>query len=224
MIGSLNSYHIIFKGDYLDKMFIDKNHPTCILKSQNETEYLFGGSLNDPNDRFLNHLITLDPIPNGLGITTVNKLIIAVDFELLFNSLLCDKNLFYQHNENGYPILLTKDIIVSNEYNKKPIIATTIKLGLTPIEWVNQKWGDGNNNKIGGNPTWVQEPEYLTCPCCGNKMIFIMHLNSDLPVGEPKILESGRIYKDTIMFGSGGICYVYWCDKDKITGFSWQST
>lgn len=218
------SYHLIFKEKYLDKMHIDKLHPTCNLRIQDDREYLFGGSLNDKNDKSLNHIITLSPIPKNIGVTSVNKLTIAVDFELLFNSLLCDKLLFYQHNEDGYPMLLTKDIFVSNEYDKKPLIGTTVKLAVTPTEWQQQEWGDGNNNKIGGQPTWVQEPEYPNCPRCKNKMNFLMHLNSDLPVSEPQCLADGRIYKDTIMFGSGGICYSYWCDKDKISGHIWQST
>jgi hypothetical protein len=220
----MNSYHIIFKSDYLDKMQINKTHPTCNLNSLGDYEYIFGGSLNDMSDKNLNRLITLSPIPKDIGVTSVSNLTIAIDFELFFNSLLCDKYLYYQHDINGYPTLLTKDIVISNEYDKRPIIETKVKLGQTPIEWTNQEWGDGNNNKIGGQPTWVQEPEYLNCPCCNEKMTFLMNLNSDLPVSEPTQLKDGRIYKDTIMFGSGGICYAYWCDKDKISGYLWQCT
>jgi len=205
-------------------MRVDKTHPTCNLISRDKFEYVFGGTLGDKNDRFLNHIITLQPIPENIGVTTVEKLTIAIDFELLFNSLLCDRPLFYRHDENGYPSLLTKDIVVSNEYDKKQLIQTTVKLGQTPREWLLQDWEDGNNNKIGGQPTWVQEPEYPNCPHCENKMEFLMHLNSDLPVSEPELLPDGRIYKDTIMFGSGGICYTYWCDKDRISGHLWQST
>ncbi|WP_146052889.1 hypothetical protein [Aquimarina sp. I32.4] len=220
----MKSYHIIFNSEYLDKMQIDKEHPTCSIKNQNDTEYLFGGSLNDESDKNLNHLITLSPIPSEIEIYNVSKLTLAIDFELFFNSLLCDKYLYYQHDVEGYPTLFTKDITVSNEYDKKPIIETKVKLGETPLEWSNQEWEDGNNNKIGGVPTWVQEPEYLNCPCCKEKMMFLMHLNSDLPVNEPVQLHDELIYKDTIMFGNGGICYVYWCDKDRISGYLWQST
>jgi hypothetical protein len=220
----MNSYHIVFKSEYLDKMHIDKSHPTCNLEPLDDFEYLFGGSLNDLSDKNLNRLITLSQIPKEIGVTSVSKLIIAIDFELFFNSLLCDKYLYYQHDKDGYPTLLTKDIVISNEYDKRPIIETKVKLGQTPIEWTNQEWGDGNNNKIGGQPTWVQDPEYLNCPCCNEKMTFLMNLNSDLPVSEPTQLKDGRIYKDTIMFGSGGICYAYWCDKDKISGYLWQCT
>lgn len=205
-------------------MYLDKKHQTCNITPQDETEYLFGGSLNDPADKHLNHIITLSPIPQNIGVTTLEKLIIAIDFELFFNSLLCDKYLYYQHNTNGYPSLLSKDIVISNDYDKSPIIETKIKLGQTPNEWTNQGWCDGNNNKISGQPTWVQEPQYLNCPVCNETMIFLMHLNSDLPVNEPKLLPDGQVYKDTIMFGSGGICYAYWCDKDKISGYIWQST
>lgn len=224
MTHSSTSYHVIFTSEYLDKMHIDKTHPTCNIEPQDKKEYVFGGSLGDKNDKFLNHVITLDPIPENIGVTTVKKLTIAIDFELFFNSLLCGKYLFYQHDNNGYPSLLTKDIIVSNEYDKKPIIRTKVRLAQTPNEWRLQDWGDGNNNKIGGEPTWVQEPEYPNCPCCKEQMKYLMHLNSDLPVSEPVLLQDGRIYKDTIMFGSGGVCYAYWCDKDGISAYIWQST
>ncbi|PCH74354.1 MAG: hypothetical protein COB98_10165 [Flavobacteriaceae bacterium] len=220
----MKSLHLIFNSDYLDKMEIDKSHPSCNIKSQNDIEYLFGGSLNDTTDPNLNRLITLSPIPEGVEISSVSKITLGIDFELLFNSLLCDNYLFYKHDIDGYPSLFTKDIVVSNEYDKKPIILTKIKLGETPFEWTNQEWEDGNNNKIGGNPTWVQEPEYLNCPCCKEKMKFLMQLNSDVPVNEPQELNDGRMYKDTIMFGSGGMCYVYWCDNDRISGYLWQST
>ncbi|WP_302685230.1 hypothetical protein [Acinetobacter bereziniae] len=41
-----------------------------------------------------------------------------------------------------------------------------------------------------------------------------MQLDTDLPD-----MENGEVY-----FGSGGICYVFWCDQSQVSGYLVQCT
>lgn len=54
-----------------------------------------------------------------------------------------------------------------------------------------------------------------TCPICGEKMEFLMQLDSELPSYE----QGGEVY-----FGSGGILYVFWCEQTRVSGFFMQCT
>jgi hypothetical protein len=217
------SYHIVFDKQYQLKMRVDNGHPTCALEPLNDTEYLFGGNLGDKNDQHLNQLISLNPVPKNIGVTNLPQLTLAINFQLFFYAQVQNKLLVYQHDADGYPTLMTKGI-VPGEYDRRPLLEAKVKLATTPLEWAKQKWEDGNINKLGGIPTWVQYPEFPKCPTCGRQMKFLIQLNNDLPVSEPRRLEDDSIHKDTIMFGNDGICYGYWCDKDKVSGYIWQCT
>ena len=111
---------------------------------------------------------------------------------------------------------MTKDIQIDNPYSNYPLKETIIKLAITPNELECQDW-EGNCNRIGGNPIWVQEPEYLRCPDCEEQMEFIFQLDSGLP-------DLNERNANEIMFGNDGILYAFWCDKDKISGYLWQCT
>ncbi|MGL4585378.1 MAG: hypothetical protein ACRCVU_20675, partial [Flavobacterium sp.] len=67
---------------------------------------------------------------------------------------------------------------------------------------------------IGGEPTWIQDADLLTCPISGEKMQFIMQLDSEVPD-----VEGGEVY-----YGSGGLCYVFYCEKSRVSGYVMQCT
>ncbi|MEM9675614.1 MAG: DUF1963 domain-containing protein, partial [Bacteroidota bacterium] len=108
--------------------------------------------------------------------------------------------------------------IVSEEscYPEGYIAETKIKLAPSPDRWYFQDWALSNSRenlfRLGGEPTWIQSPEILTCPLCGEKMQFILQIDSGLPD------ENG----DEIMFGDSGILYVFWCDRSKVSGYVFQ--
>jgi len=206
------AYHIIFEENFVDNQdFAQRNstHPTWNLKPLTNFKFKFGGKLKNG----LNRLISFDEFFGGeIG---VNNETFGINFEDFFNAQINQKNLFYQHLDNNVIKPLTK-INIENTYSNYPLKETTIKLALTPNKFLNQEW-EGNSNKIGGNPIWVQEKENLYCPKCKNKMDFIFHLDSGLPDLNPK-----NNYE--IMFGNDGMLYAFWCKKDKISGYLWQCT
>jgi len=73
----------------------------------------------------------------------------------------------------------------------------------------------GMPRRIGGEPSWIQGASVPTCPICGEKMEFLIQLDSELPSCE----QSGEV-----MFGSGGILYVFWCERTRVSGFFMQCT
>ena len=206
------SYHIIFLKNYLSNQnFGQRNslHPSWNLETINNLELKFGGKLQNG----LNRLISFDEkLEDKIGFKNVT---FAINFEDFFNAQINQTNIFYLHNEAG-EIKSLNNIIIEYKYSNYPIKETTIKLALTPKEFINQEW-EGNINKIGGNPIWVQNHEDLCCPKCKNKMNFIFQLDSGLPD-----LNPNNNYE--IMFGNDGVCYAFWCEKDKISGYLWQST
>ena len=50
----------------------------------------------------------------------------------------------------------------------------------------------GNRHQLGGEPTWLQEPDWPTCPYCGEKMTFYGQLDS---IGDDyEIADCGMVY------------------------------
>ncbi len=208
--------HIIFNKEYLTLINgkIRNEHETWFLNAEPE-EYEFGGNFEGKD---WNNLIYFHKIPDALGIKSVDKLRLGINFELFFHAQIDGKILSYIHDEHGNPTLLTQDINVDSEnpYSNFPLVETKVRLAKTPVKWLIQDWC-GNCNKIGGNPIWVQEPILVNCPCCGDEMIFILQLDSGLP-------DDNARNANQIMFGNDGMCYAFWCDKDRVSSFIWQCT
>ncbi len=211
----LDSHHIIFDKNFKSKISKSQYEPhqTWDLKADNAKEYILGGKVRNSD---LNNLVSFDKIPEFLDIKSLNNIDFGIDFELFFNSLIDDKILSYKHKENSIPELITKNIKINNSYSNFPLEKTKIKLAKTPNDFKNQEW-EGNCNKVGGKPIWIQEPEKLICPSCGNKMSFIFQLDSGLP-------DKNSQNDFEIMFGNDGICYAFWSDTDQISSYIWQSS
>ncbi|WP_158837211.1 DUF1963 domain-containing protein [Polaribacter sp. L3A8] len=210
-----NSYHIVFERSYYlpTNDFGQRNnkHPTWGFEPQENSNLKFGGVLKNG----INHLISFDKnfLINGIEL---KGRIFGLNFEDFFNAQINGPYLFYKHSENGEIERLNDNIPIEFEYCNQPLKETNIKLALTPLSFENQEW-EGNCNKIGGKPIWVQEPENICCPKCKNKMTFIFQLDSGLPDLNP-------VNGNEIMFGNDGICYAFWCNQHKISGYLWQCT
>ncbi len=189
-----------------------KQHPTWNLETD-ETKYKFGGILEDDDNNPFIHLVTFDKIPYGLKISGLSSLTLGIHIRELNE---CGA-VFYQHDNFGKPSKIgeIKDIEICLDL---PIKETEISFAETPNRWAFQNWGSSNSRenlfRLGGEPTWIQSAEVLVCPISNEKMDFLMQLDTDLPD-----IENGEVY-----FGSGGICYVFWCDKTKVSGFIMQCT
>ena len=207
--------HFNFKRDYfLNKKPIQlKKHPTWHLTSEKET-YNFGGVITNDNTNPFTHIITLSPILKDLGITGINDLTLGLHINEINEGY---GEVFYTHDSLGKPNLIGElhDIESSKDLALKP---TTVQLANTPARWKYQSWGSANSRenlfRIGGEPTWIQSAQVLKCPKCDEKMNFLLQLDTAAPD-----TDGNELY-----FGSGGICYAFWCEKDKVSGYLMQWT
>lgn len=217
-------YHFRFAPEYLTNesrpFWLQKTyHPTWQLRTENTYRLPFGGvSLTSCAicSGQLHHLITFDSIPTGLPITNLSKLILATCLSCLGWE---QQNLFYKHNHDGQPQQIGYNgSRITPQFPAEPFQATQIHLVETPNRWRWQDWGLSNGrenlHRVGGYPCWIQSAEYLPCPECQRTMEFLVQLDSDLPTIDCR----------EWLWGSGGICYICWCNECKISGYVWQCT
>jgi hypothetical protein len=93
---------------------------------------------------------------------------------------------------------------------------TNVMLVATRPRWRRQDWAMSNSrenlNRVGGEPTWIQNADYPQCPSCSETMLFVAQLDS-LDFGESEWL-----------WGSGGILYVFGCARCVVSATLWQCT
>ena len=212
-------YHIIFPHGYFGAPYaphLAKHHPTWRFDG-GEAGYKLGGVLDEPGGDAQNplfHLITLDPLPRDLPVRSLPRLILAAHVREINEGEIA----FYEHDAHGMPRRVGERTQV--EYvQDEPIKECEVALAPTPARWAAQDWGMSNSRqnlaRIGGEPSWIQGALVPTCPICSEKMEFLMQLDSELPSCE----QGGEVY-----FGSGGILYVFWCERTRVSGFFMQCT
>ena len=216
---SQRAYHIIFPHGYFGAPYaphLAKRHPTWRFEG-GEAGYKLGGVLDEANGDAQNplfHLITLDPLPRDLPVRSLPRLILAAHVREINEGEI----VFYEHDAQGMPRRIGERTQVEYAFDE-PIKECEVVLAPTPARWVAQDWGMSNSRqnlaRIGGEPSWIQGALVPRCPICGEKMEFLMQLDSELPSCE----QGGEV-----MFGSGGILYVFWCERTRVSGFFMQCT
>ena len=212
-------YHIIFPRGYFGVPYaphLAKRHPTWRFEG-GEAGYKLGGVLDEADGDAQNplfHLITLDPLPHDLPVRSLPRLILAAHVREINEGEI----VFYEHDAQGMPRRIGNRTQV--EYvQDEPIKECEVALAPTPARWAAQDWGMSNSRqnlaRIGGEPSWIQGALVPTCPICSEKMEFLMQLDSELPSCE----QGGEV-----MFGSGGILYVFWCERTRVSAFFMQCT
>ena len=212
-------YHIIFPRGYFGAPYalhLAKRHPTWRFES-GEAGYKLGGVLGELDGDAQNplfHLITLDPLPRDLPVRSLPRLILAAHVREINEGEI----VFYEHDAQGVPRCIGERTQVEYAFDE-PIMECEVALAPTPARWAAQDWGMSNSRqnlaRIGGEPSWIQGALVPTCPICGEKMEFLMQLDSELPSCE----QGGEVY-----FGSGGILYVFWCERTRVSAFFMQCT
>ncbi|MGE8217953.1 MAG: hypothetical protein ACN6RD_17315 [Stenotrophomonas maltophilia] len=128
---------------------------------------------------------------------------------------------FYRHDAHGMPRCHPR------QHREVPATPTDsgdlmqAEVGLAALEgerWRQQDWGQSNHrqnlSRVGGPPSWVQGAHYPACLDCGKPMPFVMQLDSTLPTtGE-----------GTLLWGSGGMLYTFWCGGCQVSAHFWQCT
>lgn len=157
------------------------------------------------------HLLTLDPIPACASISRLSRLQLDSCLSCLGWSV---PVLWSRHERDGTPNALSCDARKEPEFPAAPLGEVEVRLVRLDPRWDWQDWGASNSrenlHRLGGHPTWVQSAEYPTCPGCRSTMRFLLQLDSELDKGW--------------LWGSGGILYVFWCDRCTISGQLWQCT
>lgn len=212
---SEQTYHILFEPKYLNKpsaVHLNRtDHPTW-NGTPLADKYKIGGYLaEDENNPFM-HIITLDPIPKGLNISLPTLVLGCHLRELNENGVV-----YYQHDEQGIPHKIG-ELETIEWVEEHAMVPTEVSIVPTDARWVYQSWAGSNSRenlfRIGGEPTWIQNADLLTCPISGEKMQFIMQLDSEVPD-----VQGGEVY-----YGSGGICYIFYCEKSRVSGYVMQCT
>ena len=212
-------YHIIFPRGYFGAPYaphLAKYHPTWRFEG-GEAGYKLGGVLDEADGDAQNplfHLIMLDPLPRDLPVRSLPRLILAAHVREVNEGEI----VFYEHDAQGMPRRIGERTQVEYAFDE-PIKECEVVLAPTPARWAAQDWGMSNSRqnlaRIGGEPSWIQGVLVPTCPICGEKMEFLMQLDSELPSRE----QGGEVY-----FGSGGILYVFWCERTRVSAFFMQCT
>ena len=212
-------YHIIFPRGYFGAPYaahLAKHHPTWRFEG-GEARYKLGGVLDEVNGDAQNplfHIITLDLLPRDLPVRSLPHLTLAAHVREINEGEI----VFYEHDAQGMPRRIGERTQV--EYvQDEPIKECEVALAPASARWAAQDWAMSNSRqnlaRIGGEPSWIQGASVPMCPICGEKMEFLMQLDSELPSCE----QGGEL-----LFGSGGILYVFWCERTRVSGFFMQCT
>jgi hypothetical protein len=189
-------------------------HPTWTLATDGP-ESRFGGTVESRCGLCgsqLHHLLTLPPdaFP-GTRATDVS----------LATCLSCQgwetQPLYFSHADPRRPRSLDEGQ-VTPQFPSGPLVETQVRLAPTPARWRWQDWalsnGRENLSRVGGHPGWIQGAEFPSCVSCQEKMDFILQLDSNLPAED----------SPEFLWGSGGICYGFWCARCEISAFLGQWT
>jgi hypothetical protein len=217
-------FHAVFPERFFEGQsrppWLARIHPTWALEPAAELPPMrFGGHADGECSLcggVLHRLISFEPVPQGLGVTELARLELATCLSCLGWE---QAPLFYRHERDGKAISIGYDgPTVVPQFPVGPLRECWVRLAETPRRWYWQGWGSSSSrehlNRIGGEPCWVQDAEYPECPSCGEVMSHLMQLDSDLATSD------GRDWS----WGSGGIGYVSWCDRCKVSGLLWQCT
>jgi hypothetical protein len=165
----------------------------------------------------LHRLLHLPAIPAGLGVSTCQALELAACLTCLGWVI---PVMFFRHDSSGHVEAAFGAPGADTGYvpePEQPLPTAQVSLAPTPGRWQYQDWAYANDrenlNRIGGEPTWIQDPDYRRCPDCQRRMHFLAQLDSPDFAG-------GREW----LWGSGGIAYILWCDPCRISAVFWQCT
>ena len=213
-LESKKPLHLIFPDNFLKLQSHESFHPATTLPYS----YDWGGwrTIVRPSGQKLQlqHLLTLDPIPENLSIKSVKRISFVIDMYMVHDE---GAGTFYQHDENGEVILDeedwsyiqgTKDY-VSSEPAFKACKVQVADLGENYL--IQGGTYSENNFRIGGKPHFIQDYHYPKCNCCKQKMQFVVQMDNDIPQEDA----------DDFWWGGGGMGYLYWCDNCRVSNISW---
>lgn len=222
-LAARSSFHLTFPPGYVeeDRPWLKPIvHPTWSLDSQLDSfEVRFGGY----GDGTCAHcggqshnLMTSRRFPALEDVFEGGSL----NVETCLSCLGWEAEIIYcEHNDDGFCRMLNRRGKTGEpQFPAVPLAECVARLVPTPIRWQFQDWALSNSrenlNRFGGEPCWIQNADYPNCPRCETTMRFLAQLDSDLPTS-----DGGEW-----LWGSGGICYMFWCFECRISAALWQCT
>jgi hypothetical protein len=201
-------YHLVFPNEYLahpQPLWLGYWHPTWAEPDPQFAFAVFEGRSETVCTlcmQPLRRLLLLDPPVGTLGIASRDRIDIAY----------CDtctgaETSFHHHADDGAPTLISAPYAVF-PFQGEPRPA--VRVGLTNLgpRWARQEWGSSNGrqnlNRLGGEPAWIQQPDYPSCPSCDTLMMHIGQLEWDH-------LDNGE-----------GMSYIFWCDTCAVSALTYQ--
>ncbi|GAA0503867.1 hypothetical protein [Deinococcus depolymerans] len=157
-------------------------------------------------DYNLQHLLTLsNPVP---GVT----LHAPITFVVCTYCMISDRPTIFVHDDHGLPERPKyhgSGFEETGGYDFSDLDRETYKflhhglpvqLKVTPSRWLFQNdFNDSQNlNRVGGPPSWLQGPEWETCPKCQQTMLFVFQLHDGLAY-------------------TNGTIYGFWCSSCRIS-------
>ena len=195
--------HLIFEHGARSQVFAPRwgtrdRHPTWALPAQSQN-YRFGGpgTTRCPScGQFQIHLLTIDhEIP---GFT------LAKDKLVIESCPTCWSEAYYRHNTDGLPSRIEPVVVEGYRWENVPLEEQRIKLATTPRRWSLQSWGHSNSrqniSRLGGHTSWIQYSQIPVVPGTDRRMELLLQLDSFYPTK-----DGGEM-----LWGSGGMLYVFW--------------
>jgi hypothetical protein len=226
--------HLAFPPDYLDRLSqevtqrnVEMSHPTWEPAPRGARRHHLGGesAAECPIcSRRVPRLLVLDPVPSGIGVSGLDRLELVACLSCLGWER---KLLHYQHEDGSARALSPSDdddappseprVCFGPPRSKRVQggILAACKVALVDLgpRWRFQDWcGRENLNRVGGHPIWIEGAAYPSCPGCGATSVVLMQIDSEL------LTTDDRAW----LWGQGGICYVLWCDRCRISTVFWQ--
>jgi hypothetical protein len=232
-------FHLAFPAPYLDRLpsevtqrNLGLRHPTWAPIPGDAPIHSLGGASSTTCrscGQRVPRLILLDPVPPGIGVTGLSRLELVACFGCLGWA---HEVVHYQHAPDGTAEALPFDTwsifleasppweeapAPEGRHGKPDPASTLAECAVSLVEldprWRWQDWCTGLNlHRLGGHPNWIQGAAYPRCPGCGQTSAFLFQLDSDLWKG------NGQLFH----WGEGGLGYVFFCDRCKISSALWQ--
>lgn len=159
----------------------------------------------------LHRLLRLDPVPAGLGVSSRRRL----EFTWCPVCTVYVHAWYTRHGPDGAADSFPDSPSIVDGYtmeSSEDWFIPESPVGLVQLDerWRRQYWASNmdheNLHRVGGEPTWVQDPDYPACPGCSRTMPFVAQIaNEDLVDGE-------------------GMCYLMWCDPCAISAVVYQQS
>jgi hypothetical protein len=198
----LPALHLIFEDGAKSQSESERatrhRHPTWHLQQSGPTVRFGGrGESTCPScGQLAIHLITLDQKVSGILHTD--------DVVVIEACPTCWGEAYFHHDPDGRPTRMLPIETEGYRYENVLLVERRIRLAPTPDRWLRQSWGHSNDRqnlcKIGGLPSWIQHPNTPTVPGTTRKMSLLLQLDSGF------VTLDGR----ELLWGSGGLLYVFW--------------